>query len=174
MRHSKDLSVTISNLTKARDFISNPENWGKGEYLTGDSDSSDYQACAQGALQCIGVALPQCRAAARMFDPDYDVPLEHTYIYQAVRSLDCGYNNVISFNDAPETTHEDVMRLYSRAIYLAKSDQIEQVKRTLPTAKSTANAAYTVVDDTMSFDEAKQDLIKTLSCLGITVEETAQ
>ena len=174
MRHSKDLSVTISNLTKARDFISNPENWGKGEYLAGDSNSPDYQACAQGALQCIGVALPQCRVAARIFDPDYDVPLEHTYLYEAVLSFDHGHNSVIAFNDDPETTHEDIMRLFSRAIYLAKSDQIEQVKRSLPTAKSTANAAFTVIDDTMSFDEAKQNLIKTLSRLGITVEETVQ
>ena len=97
MRHSKDLSVTISNLTRARDFISNPSNRGKGDYLTCDFTGFDYQACVQGALQWIGVELPQCRAAARMFDPEYQVPLEHTYIYQALRSLDCGYNDVISF-----------------------------------------------------------------------------
>ena len=142
MRHSNDLSVTISNLTRARDFISNPSNWGKGDYLTCDFTGFDYQACVQGALQWIGVELPQCRAAARMFDPEYEVPLEHTYIYQAVRSLDCGYNDVISFNDAPETTHEDVMRLFNRAIHLAMAD-------TLPLAPKVFNEPETTVEEVL-------------------------
>jgi hypothetical protein len=131
MCHSNDLSVTISNLTRARDFISNPSNWGKGDYLTCDLTGFDYQACVQGALQWIGVELPQCRAAARMLDPEYEVPLEHTYIDQAVRSLDCGYNDVISFNDAPETTHEDVMRLFNRAIHLAMADALQSAPQAL-------------------------------------------
>lgn len=124
MRNSKDLSVTISNLTKARDFISDPRHWGKGDYLTFDFTSLDYQVCAQGALTPVGVELPQYLIAARIFDPEYEVPLEHSYLYEAVLSLECGHNSVISFNDAPETTHEDVMRCFNRAIYLAMADAL--------------------------------------------------
>jgi len=124
MRHSKDLSVTISNLTKARDFISNPRHWGKGEYITCDFTGFDYQACAQGALKWIGVEPPRCKVAARMFDPEYEIPLEHSYLYEAVLSLDSGHNSVIFFNDDPETKHEDVMRLFNRAIHLAMADHL--------------------------------------------------
>ena len=70
MRHSKDLSVTISNLVKARDFISYPDYWGKGEYFIYDFTGFGYQAYVQGALQHIGVELPQCKIAARMVDPE--------------------------------------------------------------------------------------------------------
>ncbi len=137
MRHSKDLSVTISNLVKARDFISDPRHWGKGDYLTFDFTSLDYQICAQGALTSVGIDLPQYLIAARIFDPDYEVPFEHSYLYEAVLSFDSGHNSVIAFNDDPETTHEDVMRLFNRAIHLAMADAIQTAPKT-DTAPQTA------------------------------------
>ena len=130
MCHSNDLSVTITNLTRARDFISNPRNWGKGDYLTCDFTGCDYQACVLGALEWIGVELPKCKVAARLDDPEYEIPLEHSYIYEAVLSLDCSHTNVIAFNDAPETTHEDVMRMLNRAIHLAMADSLSVVPET--------------------------------------------
>ena len=133
MRHSNGLSVTISNLTRARDFISNPKHWGKGDYLTCDFTGCDYQACVLGALEWIGVELPKCKVAARLDDPEYEIPLEHSYIYEAVLSLDCSHNNVIAFNDAPETTHEDIMRMLDRAIHLAMADALQPAPQA-PTA----------------------------------------
>ena len=70
MRHSKDMSVTISNLVKFRNCISYPDYWGKGEYFIYDFTGFGYQAYVQGALQHIGVELPQCKIAARMVDPE--------------------------------------------------------------------------------------------------------
>ena len=174
MSDSNDLSVAISNLTKARDLVSDPQNWGKGQYFSGDPNDCDYQVCAQGSLQRIGVELPKCRVAARMFDPNYEIPLEHSYLYEAVLSLDSGHNSVISFNDDPETTHADIMRLFSRAIHLAKSDELEYGSPLALQTQSTPKAAFTLIDDTMTFDEAKKNLLKTLSRIGISVEETAK
>ena len=137
IRHSKDLSVTISNLIKACDLISDPRHWGKGDFLTFDFTSLDYQICAQGALTSVGIDLPQYLIAARIFDPDYEVPFEHSYLYEAVLSFDSGHNSVISFNDDPETTHEDVMRLFNRAIHLAMADAVKTSPKT-DTAPQTA------------------------------------
>jgi hypothetical protein len=137
IRHSKDLSVTISNLIKACDLISDPRHWGKGDFLTFDFTSLDYQICAQGALTSVGVNLPQYLIAARMVDPEYEVPLEHHYLHEAVLSFDSGHNSVISFNDDPETTHEDVMRLFNRAIHLAMADAVQTSPKT-DTAPQTA------------------------------------
>ncbi len=118
----KDLSVVISNLNKAKIFISDPKNWAKGDYLFGDVSDANYRACAMGALECVGVEKPQCRIAARLFDPYYEVPLEHSYMFEAAMSLNSEFNSYIEFNDDPRTTHAAIMRLFNRAIYLAKAD----------------------------------------------------
>ena len=122
MTTSKDLSVVISNLNKARIFISEPKNWIKGDYFFGDISDANYRACAMGALECIGVEKPQCQIAARVLDPYYEVPLEHSYMFEAAMSLNSEFNSYIDFNDDPRTTHADIMRLFNRAIYLAKAD----------------------------------------------------
>ena len=118
----KDLSVVISNLNKAKIFISDPRNWAKGDYFFGDVSDATYRACAMGALECVGVEKPQCRIAARLFDPYYEVPLEHSYMFEAAMSLNSEFNSYIEFNDDPRTTRADIMRLFNRAIYLATAD----------------------------------------------------
>ena len=121
MTISKDLSVVISNLNKAKIFISDPRNWAKGDYFFGDVSDANYRACAMGALESVGVEKPQCRIAARLFDPN-EVPLEHSYMFEAAMSLNSEFNSYIEFNDDPGTTHADIMRLFNRAIYLATAD----------------------------------------------------
>jgi hypothetical protein len=140
MHHSQDLSVAITKLTKARNFISDPANWSKEVDLTCDFTGCDYQACVVGALEFMGVERPQAPAPL-VFDPEYRLPLEHRLMYQALLSLDRGYNNVITFNDAAETTHKDVMQLFNRAIYLAKADELENKSEANSTLTTTVNAA---------------------------------
>ena len=132
MTISKDLSVVISNLNKARIFISDPKNWAKGDYLFGQLKDANYQACAMGALQCIGVEKPQCLIAARLIDPHYEVPLEHSYMFEAAMSLNSEFNSYVDFNDDPRTTHTDIMKLFNRAIYLAKADAQTETEQTVP------------------------------------------
>jgi len=124
MKSSEDLLVVIKNLKSARNSISAHDRWHQGDYFSSDGSDNLAKACIQGALQWVGIDPPQCRVAMSLVDPDYEVPKEHRYLYQALLSLDNGRNSVIDFNDAKETTHADVMRLFNRAICLAQADSL--------------------------------------------------
>ena len=124
MKSSQDLSVVIKNLKSARSLISAHGRWHQGDYFSLNGSSNLAKACVQGALQWVGIDPPQCRVAMSLVDPDYEVPREHRYLYQALLSLDNGHNSVIDFNDSKETAHADVMRLFNRAIYLAQADSL--------------------------------------------------
>ena len=126
MTNPKDLTVVISNLNEAKILISDPKNWTKScfSFIYGDLANGEYIACAMGALEGAGVA----KAAfvypilEGLLDPDYEVPLEHNYLHQAMLSMERAFDTYVEFNDDPETTHADVMKLFNRAIHLAKAD----------------------------------------------------
>ena len=141
MKSSEDLSVAIKNLKSARNLISTHVRWHQGDYFSLDGSSNLAKACVQGALQWVGIAPPQCRVAMSLVDPDYEVPQEHRYLYQALLSMDNGHNTVIDFNDAKDTTHADVMRLFNRAICLAQADLLSRDSAN----ESTGSAAHVEV-----------------------------
>ena len=99
--------LLIDRLTRAKATIENPNDWGKGE--------DRICACALDAL--------------RVLEDERDGDLE---VEQATEALlaalpddfeddTSDWNHpVAQFNDAPETTHADVMALYDRAIAKAE------------------------------------------------------
>ena len=162
MRNSKDLPVVISNLTKAKSFISSEECWGKGIFFAADVPG-DYQACALGALDFMGVKIPDDN------EEHENQPGELSYLNEALWNLHRDqYGSVIEFNDAEETTHTQVMDLFDVAIGNAKRD-LRFVNAAM--AKPAETMAFTCIDATMTFPEAKARVVKTLDRLGITVTE---
>ena len=132
MTNPKDLTVVISNLNEAKILISDPKNWTKGcfSFIYGDLANGEYIACAMGALEGAGVA----KAAyvypilEGLLDPDYEVPLEHRYLHQAMLSMERAFDTYVEFNDDPETSHADIMELFNRAIFLAKADSLSEIE----------------------------------------------
>ena len=162
MRNSKDLPTVISNLTKAKSFISNEECWGKCIFFEADVPG-DYQACALGALDFMGVKIPEDS------EDHENQPDELCYLNEALWNLYRDqYGSVIEFNDAEETTHAQVMDLFDAAIGNAKRD-LRFVNAA--TAKATEAMAFTSIDATMTLPEAKARIVRTLDRLGITVTE---
>ncbi|NEI71008.1 hypothetical protein GR212_15625 [Rhizobium lusitanum] len=94
-------------LVKAKAIIANPRDWGKGE----DRDC----ACALDAL----------RVGIDETDNEQDVMRAAGLLRDCLPfSFKADPNNwntpVAQFNDAPETTHADIMALYDRAIAKAE------------------------------------------------------
>ena len=162
MRNSKDLPVVISNLSKARNFISKEEHWCKDVFFEADVPC-DWQACALGALDFIGVKLPDDS------EEHENQPDELSYLNEALSSLYHNkYESVIEFNDAEETTHAQVMELFDVAIIRATRD-LRFVNAAM--AEPAETMAFTSIDATMTFPEAKARVVKTLERIGITVTE---
>ena len=163
MRNSKDLPVVISNLTKAKNFISNPRHWAKDEYLDCDFTGFDHRACALGALDWI-------RGKSNANEQEDEHPSDELcYLNEALWNLYRDqYGSVIEFNDAEETTHTQVMDLFDVAIGNAKRD-LRFVNAAM--ARPAETMAFTCIDATMTFPEAKARVVKTLDRLGITVTE---
>ena len=162
MRNSKDLPVVISNLSKARNFISKEEHWGKDVYFEAEV-TGDWQACALGALYFIGVKIPDDN------EEHENQPDELCYLNEALYSLyHHRYDSVIVFNDAEETTHPQVMQLFDVAIVHAERDlNFIQAAMSEPVEK----IAFTSIEPASSFPGAKARVVKTLERLGITVTE---
>ena len=161
MRNSTDLPVVISNLTKAKNFISDPRHWAKEEYLDCDFTGFDHKACAIGALDWIRGTLHRS---------EQDNPSDELcYLNEALFNLYHGqYDSVIDFNDANETTHAQVMQLFDVAILNAERDL-----RFCNTAMSqpTKQIAFTTIEPTTTFAKGKAQVVQTLERLGITVTE---
>jgi len=162
MRHSKDLPVVISNLSKAKNFISDPRHWAKEEYLDCDFTGFDHRACAIGALDWI-------RGTLHRNEQDRDTSDELCYLDEALFALYHGqYDSVINFNDADETTHARVMQLFDVAIVHAKRDlRFCNAAMSEPTER----IAFTAIEPTTTFAEGKAQVVQTLERLGITVTE---
>ena len=161
MRNSKDLPVVISNLTKAKNFISDPRHWAKEEYLDCDFTGFDHKACAIGALDWIRGTLHRS---------EQDNPSDELcYLNEALFNLYHGqYDSVIEFNDADETTHAQVMQLFDVAIVHAERDlRFFNAAMSEPTER----IALTTIEPTTTFAEGKDKVVQTLERLGITVTE---
>ena len=162
MRNSKDLPVVISNLTKVKSFISNEECWGKGIFFEADVPG-DYQACALGALDFMGVKIPEDS------EEHENQPDELSYLNEALWALyHDRYESVIEFNDAEETSHAQVMQLFDMAIVHATRD-LRFIHTAM--AEPAETIAFTSIDATTTFPEAKARVFKTLDLLGIAVTE---
>lgn len=96
-------------LERARALIE--KHWGKGTWYS--ENNKTY--CAIGAIQATG---------SRAKDPIQAAFSINTASQRAIpylrKALPSGWDgNIIAFNDAPETTHKDVLAVYDRAIELA-------------------------------------------------------
>jgi len=94
-------------LIAARAKISDPANWIKGYFANdehGDvlyNDPDACRFCALGAVWHLGVSSDLEVEADRMLD-------------KAAKAR--GFDSVIHYNDAPTTTHEDILSLYDEVI----------------------------------------------------------
>lgn len=95
--------TTVEILRTARSLIDEPGKWCKGSFHKDDR----LRHCALGALSGI--------------DDHYTA---HDVLMRAVGIvLGTGKDGVIPYNDAPERTHSDIMRLYDCAIALAEQEE---------------------------------------------------
>mgnify|MGYP006346210075 CR=1 FL=1 len=93
----------LDALIKARDHISDPAMWYKGGYSddgrTGAEDG--FPCCAMGALVWV--------------NPDVGIFCNDAY--RPLRdALPAEWTSIPYFNDAPATTHADILALFDRAI----------------------------------------------------------
>lgn len=95
------MATVKENLIAAKALIDTPEKWGKEEYL----DKLSGCMCAYGA---IGVTL---NTTSWLTAED---SAEASALEDALD--ECWGRNVAAFNDAPDTTHADIMALFDRAI----------------------------------------------------------
>ena len=94
------------NLIAAKALIDTPEKWFKGEY-----ESDNGCLCALGAV---------ARAVCPKIDFDEDkiglYPEDGALAEALPFDWPKEVNEIPDFNDAPETTHADIMALFDRAI----------------------------------------------------------
>ena len=124
-----EANAVVLNLEMAKDKIAIEDNWIKGNYATdinGDAvDTTSVSAtcfCAFGAIEVVS-AKPHQELYTRTFskEPEYEfldkaaISLWHTYDYEEYG------NNAAGYNDAPTTTHANILALFDAAIVLAKA-----------------------------------------------------
>ena len=100
-------------LKRVREILSVPEHWIKGDYARDEHNmvASFYESrackfCAKGAV----------------FKAAYELGLPGMFSHTAVSVLDAfalkksSIPNIVAFNDAPETKHEDLLGLIDEAL----------------------------------------------------------
>lgn len=117
----------IELLKSGRDRIADPKNWTKGYYARdaggnpiGEDSPEAVCWCAAGALQSCLVII-----AAGNIRRNYNIrnhALEFLHLSMP-SDFDVNLFSIAGFNDAPETTHADVMAAYDRAIALAEKSE---------------------------------------------------
>lgn len=110
------IDVTLNVLLKAREFLSNPDNWHKGSI----SDVGERRFCVLGSV--VHVAKTRDEKQVGMHEA-WDL-LENLADRMGWKGP--GLCSAAQFNDAPDTTHADLMRFVDRAIAL-RCDQIAAV-----------------------------------------------
>jgi hypothetical protein len=118
------MSDVVKALREAREKINTPDKWTKGVYARaadgGDAENLDWDEVDENAMWR---SDPVCFCAlgaigARENGPDY----YSDEVFNALRlALPNPYEETATFNDAPETTHADIMALFDRAIAAAES-----------------------------------------------------
>lgn len=112
------MSAAADLLRRARERIATPERWTKGAFARDPADG--YDRGDRGALDpdsCLCANGSLFAAHGDVGPPPYGVSQTLT---RAARGR--GFETVSKFNDAPETTHADVMALFDDAIALAESE----------------------------------------------------
>lgn len=116
---------TSTVLRAARDLISEPERWAKWGYGFTEKPKNKGEAyrlmthlvdkatcfCAWGAVSAVMGTYSSCAHSAATFVLK-DAIREHTE-----------FIGIPSFNDDPETTHADVLRMFNRAIKKAEDQE---------------------------------------------------
>jgi len=93
----------LDDLIRARDHISDPAMWYKGAFSkTGSAGAKNGQpCCAVGALLWAGPDTERISAGSRN---------------ALIDALPDDWNCTASYNDAPTTTHADILALFDRSI----------------------------------------------------------
>lgn len=101
-------------LRAAKALIDTPEKWTKGEYATGPHGTYASQYSDNAVCYCAMGAIER----ADYLDGDWGA---HFFLRKT--AIERGAMGVIDFNDAPTTTHADIMKLFDDAIALAEAAQ---------------------------------------------------
>ena len=96
---------TVETLREARKLIEKPENWIKGQSIEIRPEGNAY--CLLGALSWTSYANGN-------FMPDKTYRSATSAVIDSVVARN--YGGASLFNDAPETTHEDVLSLIDETI----------------------------------------------------------
>lgn len=91
------MTALVRLLEKAEDLIFDPANWMKG-----GNDPSDRKWCAVGALHHVAAFEDVMKIRIIEAEMFYLLPDD--------------FDNVVEFNDHPDTTHEDILSLYDETI----------------------------------------------------------
>ena len=124
-----EANAVVLNLEMAKEKIILKDNWVKGSYATnihGEAvDSTDVTAtcfCAFGAIELVS-AKPHQMLSTRQISEEP----EYKFLDKAATSVYGDYdveeygNTAAGYNDAPTTTHADILALFDAAIVLAKA-----------------------------------------------------
>ena len=107
-------------LRKAKEHISTPEMWLKGNYCRGYQPEEfipdEAPCCSYGA-----VAWAMDVAAESQITRPIDQILHYAMIRKKWNGV--RFYGLPAFNDHPETTHADIMKLFDDAIALAEAGQ---------------------------------------------------
>lgn len=107
------MTTTIEVLRQARSLIDTPGKWCQGSYGEGP-DPFDYsQRCAFGAF-CDARTELGLDGTARDTALDYSLASKDAWDYRHTGSY-------VTFNDHPDTTHQDIMDLFDKAIKIAEA-----------------------------------------------------
>lgn len=131
------MDEVIRILREARERLTDPQNWMKGDYWPGYRQDPFYKSaqrmrevtcyCSLGAVH---VAAGEIPGHAEQGAPDQ---LAIGFLHEALRMqredgtvVGGGYELVADFNDSSETTHEEVLELFDVAIAIAVARQGQQ------------------------------------------------
>lgn len=97
-----DLQILVG----ARAAISKPEHWCKGRTRKLGNNPNEDAFCSLGALQHV----------ARLLLPHGDHRLRQVSLMSKLRAPGFNPNDIVGYNDAPSTTHDDILKMFDDAI----------------------------------------------------------
>ena len=95
--------TTKEALIAMRELLSDPKRWCKGAYAR-DASGKPTENTKTACSHCLSGALHSVDGATE------------AVVWAIAGALPRGYHNVPAFNDAPETTHSDILRVLDAAI----------------------------------------------------------
>lgn len=112
----------LNTLIKARELISDPAGWNKWDFF---NPEYAYEGGTQICSRCAWGALIEADAIAKGVEPSF-LPKSEGNAYDAKTFIEKHLlDNDLSlpeFNDRDDIKHEDVLRLFDRAIILARAE----------------------------------------------------